>query len=61
MGHHGGQSDGAGTPVTFGGYRGRIDYDADTFDDEDPQVLAMFGVVAEPLTPAPGTPAERGR
>lgn len=30
--------------IVFGGLRGHIEYDSDTFDDEDPEILAMFGI-----------------
>lgn len=30
--------------VVFGGYQGQIEYDSDTFDDEDPEILELFGL-----------------
>ena len=30
--------------IVFGLAKGLIDYDPDTFDDEDPEILAMFGI-----------------
>lgn len=30
--------------VVFGTMKGQIHYDPDTFDDEDAEILAMFGV-----------------
>ena len=30
--------------IVFGTARGKIRYDPDTFDDEDPEILAMFGI-----------------
>jgi len=33
------------TEVVFGTMKGQIDYDPDTFDDEDEEILEMFGVL----------------
>ena len=30
--------------VVFGGFQGQIEYDPDTFDDEDPEILELFGL-----------------
>ena len=30
--------------IVFGSMAGQISYDPDTFDDEDPEVLEMFGL-----------------
>lgn len=33
------------TEIVFGTMKGQIEYDPDTFDDEDPEILRMFGIV----------------